>query len=98
MSEKIKIKGIKKDAIIDVPITGIHYQFIQAVFIRLVSQKGQEEMAKALAKIQSNAELDKMDPWEIDVQTMAILVNAIEEAAEKQDKMIEEEIDIPNES
>jgi hypothetical protein len=98
MAEKIKLKGIKKDAVINVPITGIHYQFIQAAFIRLVAQKGTEEMTKALAKIKSQVDISQLNEWEIDVQTLAILVNAIEDAAEKQDQMIEEEIELPSEN
>tara|TARA_B110000503_G_scaffold27536_1_gene43952 strand:+ start:7795 stop:8097 length:303 start_codon:yes stop_codon:yes gene_type:complete len=94
MAEKIKIKTIPFEEIIDIQISGAFYVRIQNIFLSLIQNLKDDDLKKLLEKIQTKPE-EITDPVEYNIVTLMILMNEIEHQAKSTNKVKDQEIDIP---
>lgn len=91
----VKIKTIPIDAIIDIQVSGSYYQKIIQVFMDITAPLSPEEFTRITNKLKNNEQ--PADMMEVKIFTMLILILEIEQQAHKQNKVVEKEIDLPDE-
>jgi len=85
---------IEYEALIKIEVSGNFYARIQQMLLEMISQKPQVEVVKALEKLKSNEPEENV--FEYNLHTIMSLIYEMEEQAKAQGKLIEKEIDIPD--
>ena len=93
---KHKVTGIKKDALIKIEVGGgFYFRLAQLVTFYTSGNWSTEELATTMGELQ---ERDPANDEEYHLITLMSLVHEIEQAASKQDMIITEEVDLPDEA
>lgn len=91
--EKIKIKTIKDDVIIDIQVSGAFYRVLRNTCLTLSQNMPLEEFQKLIKNFKEEKPAQNIN--EQNLYNLLILLYEIETSAEKQNKTVEEEIEIP---
>lgn len=94
--EKIKIKTLTSDALVDIKISGTFYSSLVQVLTRLGESMPLEDFKKILTKLGTEETIT--DLTELNIQVLMSLIYEIETQAVKQNKTTEKEIEVSEES
>lgn len=92
---KVKFKGITADTIVDIKVSGYFYNKILTVLTMLGQSVTKEEFAEVLIALKDDKE--KTSLLELNVEILVALLSEIEKQAKEQNKVTEQEVDVPDE-
>lgn len=85
----MKVTMVKPDALIEVKVGTGFLKKIQGVFIHLLANKTEEELATLSKELEKQEESE--DEWIESVKTLSILIRTLEEEAIKQNLVYEDD-------
>lgn len=94
---KHTVKVIPYDSIIDIQVSGSYYERVQYLFQSLVEKikpENYEELVKKLNDPTNTSSITDMD--EVNLITVLMLIMEIDDKAKVQNKLKDQEIDIPD--
>lgn len=92
---KVKFKGITADTILDIKVSGYFYNKIFTVLTMLSQSVTPQEFAEVMNALKD--EKEKTSLMELNVEILVALLSEIEKQAIEQNKVTEQEVDIPDE-
>jgi hypothetical protein len=92
---KVKFKGITADTIIDIKVSGYFYNKIMTVLTMLGQSVTPQEFAEVINALKDDKE--KTSLMELNVEILVALLTEIEKQAIEQNKVTEQEVDVPDE-
>jgi hypothetical protein len=92
---KVKFKGITADTIIDIKVSGYFYNKIMTVLTMLGQSVTPQEFAAVINALKDDKE--KTSLMELNVEILVALLTEIEKQAIEQNKVTEQEVDVPDE-
>lgn len=98
MVNKANIISVAPEAITSIEVSGSFYQRLNRLIYNIGSLKGEEEMLKAILKIQNDQVLTKDgkkidDHFAFDMETLLILIRDLEAAFQKSGHTINNEVE-----
>jgi hypothetical protein len=90
--KKINVKAIPPEPIVNVPMSGTFYQRLNKLLIEFGDSEGKEGLVKAMLCIKHNKA--ETDNFAYNLETLIILLQAVEEAFEKEGHINDSEIEI----
>tara|TARA_B100001094_G_C18153175_1_gene784889 strand:- start:1016 stop:1351 length:336 start_codon:yes stop_codon:yes gene_type:complete len=93
IKSKINIQSIPPDQSVEITIGGIYYQRLNKLIIDYCDSVDQKQLLSAMAKIKLNKFLEK-DDYAFNLETLVILVKAIEEQFRDAGLSVDNEIEI----
>ncbi len=92
---KVKFKGITADTILDIKVSGYFYNKIFTVLTMLSQSVTPQEFAEVMNSLKD--EKEKTSLMELNVEILVALLSEIEKQAIEQNKVTEQEVDVPDE-
>ncbi len=93
--EKIKLKTIQDSAIIDIQVSGAFYKVLRNTCLGLAQESPLEDYRKLLDNFKNQKPAENLQDQ--NMYNLLILLYEIETSAEKQNKTVEEEYELPSE-
>jgi hypothetical protein len=92
---KVKFKGITADTIIDIKVSGYFYNKIMTVLTMLGQSVTPQEFTAVINALKDDKE--KPSLLELNIEVLISLLSEIEKQAIEQNKVKEQEVDVPDE-
>jgi|688.fasta_scaffold385037_2 hypothetical protein len=94
MAKKMQVKSIPYENIINIQISGAYYMRIQNLLFSLMGNFKEEDLKDFFTRLQNNNNEFK-DSNEYNLATILILINEIELQAKEQNKITDQEVELP---